>query len=272
MGKFNKLECSISEYDQIQKVQMMNNSVLQEQYHGSRRKLFANDRIIATMSLSADLKLGGIDKSRFNSFLGLFNKQLYKQFENNPSLLELNIDFDGLSRGKNNQAWDAMPDGDIFYNVDLKSAYWQIAHKLGYLNTKMYSAYINDDDFKMAKRLCISFLARRNFMLYYLPDGSTYKIDCDTTALKQVYQNIRNDLYATIQSNLEQGIEWLEYNIDGITTRTDLEKVCNHFDKAGLLYKVTACTKLNGSEYLYGEKPRNFILKHRQNHYEGISK
>ena len=40
-------------------------------------------------------------KEKFFSFLGLFNKNLYKNFKTNPELLDLEINYSGMSRKKN---------------------------------------------------------------------------------------------------------------------------------------------------------------------------
>lgn len=259
MRKYKKLECNNEEYAAIQNVQFQNKNFVTEQHIGSRKKLFSNNQMIATVSIYNSLELGGITKTQFNSFLGTFNKQLYKQFSKDPNLHNLHIDFKGLSRDKNFDEWDKLKDGDYFYNLDLRSAYWQIAHKLGYLNDKMFKTYIQADEYKMAKRVCISFLARKNYMVYHPLVGDSFKITCDTTALTNVYKNIRHYLYNTMTKCVEDDISWLEYNIDGVTvTAEHLLKVQQYFTYLDLKYKITECRKVNDREYLYGSKQRKF--------------
>jgi hypothetical protein len=262
MRKYAKLECTEDEYQKIQDVQFTNNSFVSEQYIGSRKKLFSKGKMIATVSLYNNLELGGISKTQFNAFLGAFNKQLYKRFADNQDLYELKIDFKGFSREKNYEEWECLKNGDYFYNVDLKSAYWQVANKLGYLNDKMFNTYFATDEYKMAKRVCISFLARKNYMVYHPKhpnEGESFKIHCDTSVLKNVYRNIRHYLYNTMVNCVKNDLKWLEYNIDGITvTAENLIEVQMYFQKLGLKYKITECRKLNDNEYLYGTKERKF--------------
>ena len=258
MIKYARLECTISEYDDLQKVQRANNSKLKEQFIGSRRKLFNCNKMIGTIATNNNLQLGKLTPPQFNAFLGAFNKQLFKQFANNPELHSLKINFGGASREKNYDVWESLSVGDYFYNLDLKSAYWQVANKLGYLNDKMYDKYISSDEYKMAKRLCISFLARQNYMVYYV-DGKELQINCDTSVLKRVYENIRYYLYSTITSCLNDELSWLEYNIDGITiTANGLDHVKEYMSKHNLQFKITECKKIDNKQYLYGSTERKF--------------
>ena len=259
MRKYTKLECNNEEYDKLQNVQFLNKNFVTEQYIGSRKKLFSNNKMIATVSAYNNLEIGGITKTQFNSFLGTFNKQLYKQFSKDPSLYDLKIDFKGVSREKNIEQWELLKEGDYFYNLDLRSAYWQVAHKLGYLNDKMFETYMPTDEYKMAKRVCISFLARKNYMLYHPANEDSFKIQCDTGVLTQVYKNIRHYLYRTMTSCISDDLKWLEYNIDGITVTSEyLLQIGKYFQDLNLKYKINECRKLNDKEYLYGGKQRKF--------------
>jgi len=258
MIKYLKLECTVNEYDDLQKVQRANNNNIKEHFIGSRRKLFNSNIMIATISAHNNLQLGKITQPQFNAFLGGFNKQLYKQFANNQELYDLKINFGGASRDKNYAAWEEIKQGEYFYNLDLKSAYWQVANKLGYLNEKMYNKYFSLDEYKMAKRLCISFLARQNYMVYYV-NGEEYQVNCDTSVFKRVYENIRYYLYSTITNCLNDSLGWLEYNIDGITiTAKSMKYVKNYLEVNNLQYKITECKKIDDKRYLYGSIERNF--------------
>jgi hypothetical protein len=261
MRGFKHLEVTDSHYEQIKVIQLNNKNVIQEHYLGSRKKLYSNNTLIATLSLTDSLYLGGLSNPQFISFLGMFNKQLYARFNSNVELYDISISFSGCARGKNIESWDNMNVGDYFYNIDLKSAYWQMANKLGYISKVMFDRYIHLDSYKQAKRLCISFLARENNM-YYLNNSDNYTIGCDTSVLKGVYQNIRNELYNCIESSI-QGIEnWIEYNIDGVyVSKNELNIVKDKLKGMGLLYKITECRKLNELEYSYGCKIKRFKRK-----------
>lgn len=261
MQKYQKLELNQENYNLLMNVQFNNKSIVREHMIGSRVKMFSQNTLIATLSNNNSLDIGNIKQGQFNAFLGSFNKQLYKQFLLNDSLHSLHIDFNGSSRAKNYDNWEKLQEGDFFYNIDLNSAYWQIANKLGYVNDKLFSAYIDLDDYKQVKRYCISFLARQNKMIYHVEDEK-YEISCDTTVLRKVYENIRCYLYQVVNKGVESISEWLEYNIDGITVlNVDVDKVKSYFEKENLKFKITECRKLNDKEYLYGAKVRRFKNK-----------
>ena len=160
MLKYAKFNVDIQDYENIKKTQLENKSNVQEHFVGSRQKLYSNGVMIATLSMTSNLDIGDITKQQFNSFLGGFSKQLYKQLKEDKNLANLHIDFNHSSRAKNYYNWDKLKAGDFFYNIDLNSAYWQVAHKLNYLSDKMYENYIELDEYKQVKRLCISFFSQ----------------------------------------------------------------------------------------------------------------
>lgn len=261
MKGYQKLKVDNIQYQNIKDIQLENGSYIQEHYVGTAKKLYSKNTLIATLSVDNSLSLGGISNQQFTSFLGMFNKNLYNQFIVKPELYNLNIEFKGSARGKNIQEWDKLPIDSYFYNIDLKSAYWQIAYKLGYITKTIFEKYISNDSFKQAKRLCISFLARPNNM-YYMNDNGNYVLECDTLVLKGVYDNIRHELYNSINKALKMSKNWLEYNIDGVyISKDELNIVRQEFKKIGLLYKITECKKISDTDFQYGFKLRKFKNK-----------
>lgn len=247
-------------YNKFIDIQLHNQNKFQEHIHGSRKKLIVHNRIIATLSGNNKLDTDGLTEKEFVSFIAQFNKQLFKQFLKKPELHSLNLSFNGVARQKNIELWKSMPNNKMFYNVDLSSAYWQVAHKLGYINDKFFKKYLNDDRYKKAKRYCITFLTRSNKMKYI--DGvKVAEIKCETDVFKKVYDNIRYELYNTI-FQLSRELNFLEYNIDGISVMgADLNTVREYFNTLKYDYKTTLCIKKSESEYLYGFKSKVF-MKH----------
>lgn len=258
MQKYNKYEVVDSEYKNLLGIQIDNGKLVKEHSLGNRKRLYSNHRLIATMSYSSNLELGGISKQQFTSFLGNFNRHLYSQFMLNVKLFDIDIKFKGQARDKNYVFWDSLKIGTFFYNVDLSSAYWQMAYRLGYISEDMYLLYRDDDSYKQAKRYCISFLARDNKCSYII-DNKVFGITCDMSFLKKVYDNIRYELYNCIGYGMSGLCNWVEYNIDGISVLScDLELVKSRFKELGLFYKVTQCRKMSSTEYKYGSKLRKF--------------
>ena len=258
MSYNSKLEILPEHYHDTKQSILRNGSLLWEQTHGNRINIYADKELAGVMSPNNYLQLTGISSKQFYSFLGNFTRNLYGQIKNNTDLLGLVIEFDGVSRDKNYESWDKLKSRTIFYNVDLKSAYWQIAHKLGYISTKFFLNYIDKDEYKEAKRYCISFLARDNEMKYY--DGREIDVvTCNTDCLFQIYENIRYELYKCIAEAMSVTENWVEYNIDGITVvKKDLQKICKELDKMNLLYKVNECVKIDKEEFVIKGNIRKF--------------
>jgi len=259
MKNYNSLE--ISRYSDCISNQVRNKKDFMEHIIGSRRKLIINGKVRATHISAGNIDLGNITHKQFSIFLGLFSKQIYKSFYDNEKLYDLKIEFRKQSKKKDFKKWDSMQEGSVFYNIDLKSAYWQIARKLGYIGDVFYNRYIKDDSYKKAKRYCISFLARKNKMHYNI-NQITYDINCEDEVLRGVYKNIRNELYNTITNVVSLCSSFVEYNIDGISVSAkDVDIVTDAFISLGLVYKITRCVKVNDESYNYGCKIKNFKIK-----------
>ena len=254
MQKYKKTEYSSDKYSFLKSVQMDNGHYVKEHLIGSRKNLYRDKNLIASTAISGNLSLGGIEQKQFISFLGQFNKELYKQFSLNDNLYTLNVNYLGTAKHKNKKGWSEVEDKESFYNIDLSSAYWQIAHKLGYISTKFYLKYKDYEAMKSAKRYCISFLGRTNKSMYYKDGMLVNTIECDTTVMKSVYGNIRKELYTCINSVLDGIEDYIEYNIDGVVVKAkDLDVVCERFNQMGLEYKITLCIKINDHSYFHGK-------------------
>jgi len=253
------LEIDDEHYDLTKEVLINNGSKVYEHKLGSRKTLISNDEICGFTKMNNQLKLSeNITDRKFYSFLGLFTKTLYNEIKQNDSLLLLKIEFNGSSRDKNRSSWDSIKSKTTFYNLDLSSAYWQMAYRLGYISKKLFDQYIYNDDYKQAKRYCISFLARENEM-NYLDGREIDKIVCDISCLNNIYMNIRHELYSVINMIKDQFDDWIEYNIDGISVvESDLEKAINLMNQQGLIYKVNQCLKIDKNEYYFKGKIRKF--------------
>jgi hypothetical protein len=240
-------------------VQEENQNGFSEQVHGSRKKLFVQNKIIATNSPNGYLDLGGLTTQEFTAFLGLFTRGLYSQFRKFPELYDQKIDFRGTARHKHRANFLALPVGEFFYNIDLSSAYWQVAYRLNYISEKTFNKYMASKKHKTAKRFCVSFLARTNKKIYTDPKGNKSTIECDISVLRTVYSNIRKELYKLVQEGLNGKETYLEYNIDGMTVlQEDLSEIADFFDSQNLIYKTTLCRKVNDRQYSYGSEIRNF--------------
>ena len=258
MNKYKKNNVKLEEYNELLQIQIKNNAVIREQSIGSRKILYSQNKMLISTIKTNNLPLGELPEKMFYSFLGGFSKHLYKQFLTNDALFDLDVEFKGISKSKNYEFWDTLEDGKLFYNIDLSSAYWQMANKLGYISDKYFEDYLDSDTYKQAKRYCISFLGRKNYMTYK-SNGLEYKIQCDTNVLKKVYENIRNCLYLCIAKSMDGISNYIEYNIDGVSVLAkDVDIVTVNMLSMGLKFKLTQCRKVSSKEYIYNFKQRKF--------------
>jgi hypothetical protein len=265
----NGLEVSKEQYNEIMFAQFGNNTNFKEHTFGSRKRLYKNNILLATYCPSDSIDLGTLDSKVFHRFLANFNKQLYRQFFKNQNLISLRILHDIQARDKHFDNWDALPIGSYFYSIDIKNAYWQVAHKIGYINTNFFTKYLYNDDYKQAKRYCISFLARTNKKSYVSSNGS-YTLLCDMGLFNQAYSNVRNLLYKIIYECVESTQNnYLEYNIDGLyVCNTDVKSVKNILKSHGIISKLIECVKVSDTQYSMQNKLRNFTHNHKQNKHE----
>jgi hypothetical protein len=253
------LEIDIPFYEPTKETLIKNGSKVSEQFYGSRKILYGNNQICGYAKMDHYLTFSeDLDPNKFYAFLGAFKRSLYNQIKKNNDLLGLKIEFNKDSKCKNLKNWAKVKSKSKFYNIDISSAYWQMAHQLGYISKTLFEKYIDKDEYKEAKRYCISFLARENFMNYH-DQREIQTVHCDISALYQIYENIRNQLYLTIHQAKDCTKNWLEYNIDAITIiEEDLDLVCQKFNSLNIQYKVNECIKLDKNEYFMKGKIRKF--------------
>ena len=258
MTKIKSLQVKSEDYKIILNKYEQNNKTYNQLFSGSRKTLLNEKNEIVCSSLSSDsLNIGDINKPYFFSFLAHFNKCLYKNIVK-KNLFDFRVNYSGVSRKKNYASFRKLDVGDFFYIADLNSAYWQIAYKLGYIDSKLYFRYKDDEKYKSAKRLCISFLARNTKKIFYSNSGEFFTITCENNVLKLVYENIRKYLYCLF-SNIAENTEFIAYNIDAIyVTKKDLSVVKEFLKLENLDYKLVLCQKISNTEFSYGKKTKKF--------------
>lgn len=268
--RYKKYEATSEDYERAKIDMRFAKRDHYEQTIGSRKKLFVKGEFCVSNNADANLDLGGLTDREFATFLAQFKKNMHRQFAKNESLFNLRVGFPSASKYKNEELYNSLPEGKVFYNVDLECAYWQMAYRLGYINDRIYSKYHpdNSDKYKKAKRYCISFLSRPSYCKYYT-EGRKWEIVCDTSMYLQVYQNVRNELYKCIADVVSKVKNCIEYNIDGIfILKEDLDIVTSEFKKMNLDFKITRCVKKDNLQHQYGSKIRNFKHQLKTNQHE----
>jgi len=249
-----------SQYQKVLELQKTNNNPYTEHFRGSRKTLVVFGReIVSTVVGGNSLHLGSLSQKKFASFLGSFKKSLYSQFNKRPELLELDINFSGSSRAKNRNKFDDLPINSFFYNVDISSAYWQVAYRLGYISKPFYQKYLKKEEYKAVKRLCFSFLSRTNFRTYNL-GGTPITISCQNDIERKVYQNVRKELYKIISGALEKcDGNYIDYNIDALSvTKENRTHIVEYFNSQSIDIKIFPCQKISKNQYTIKSTIRTF--------------
>lgn len=249
-----------NKYQQVLQLQKINNNPFSEHIRGSRKTLIVFGReVVSTVTGGNALDLGDLSDKQFASFLGTFKKSLYNQFKKNPDLINLQVDFSGSSRAKNRELFNSLPLNTIYFNIDICSAYWQMANRLGYISKSYFEKYKNKDEYKSIKRLCFSFLSRTNYRQYFYEDQS-YSIICNNDFEKQVYSNIRKELYKIISGAVMIcGKDFIDFNIDAITITGDKRKeVLKYFLEQKIDIHIFPVEKVSANQYVLKQSLRTF--------------
>ncbi len=257
-SRFEKLECTKDQFEIDKTIQKGNGTSFSEHVKGGRTKLIVYNSVVSSTVSTNKIDLGGMSKLKFTALLGRFNKQLYKRFRTIEDLHSIDIKFDKPSKGKNTALWDTLKPGATFYNIDIRTAYWQIGYKLGYIDHNLYIDLLNDSDAKQGKRYCFSFLQRDNYMIYHTPKGKNIII-CDTSILKKALSNVRKQLYREID-NAKKGCKGvIDWNTDGVSVLpSTVDIITKRLKAAELIYKITFCKKIDDYTYSYGSIIKNF--------------
>jgi len=254
------LEIAPEKYEATKQILIEEGLKISEHFHGSKRVLYSQSKPVGFLEVDHYLNISEeLSNKEFSSFLAAFTLSLHNELRKNRDLWTVRIPFPTKSTSdKNQKAFDSVPEVSKFYQIDISSAYWQMAYKIGYISKGMFNKYMFDDKYKEAKRYCISFLGRENFVQYH--DGRLIDIvHCDQTLQRQIYENIRNMMYKVIQYAADQNPDWIMYHADSISVmQKDLENVKNIFDELSLHYKVNEVIKVDQVEYCINGKFKKF--------------
>lgn len=155
--------------------------------------------------------------------------------------------------GKSMEVFSTLAPKELFYSVDINHAYFQVLHKLGYIEDKLYNLYKDQDEYKKAFHFSCSLLASRAKIYIYRKGILVKTVDTVDTdrELNTIYNNVRY----TLQNMLGELYERLNksaiaYLTDEILIRKDaLQSVKDYFKEKGYEFKITTCWKVSNVEY-----------------------
>jgi len=225
-----------------------------EKRFGDTKTLSNGKTNVAFLKRTSNLEKGDLTDRQFANFVANFNKKVYKAFATTPELYDLKIEFKGQTTGINRDFYTNMK-GSYFYELDIQNAYWKTLHILGYIDKKFYDDYKWLDDYKMAKRLCVSFLAREKKCVYHF-NKKEYTIKCESEILKQVFTNVQNYCKNFIKE-LKTAVddEYYYFTIDSIAVKSkNVNNAIAVFNKYGYAHNLTECKKIDEKTFKHGFK------------------
>lgn len=250
-------ECNGAQWDQTVRILQRRGEKYAVIQKGSRRKMIVNGKAMRTMVV------GGYTSKMSKqaiAFIARFSRELKNKLTSSEELMFLKVNKPVKFHQRSNVLWKKLPLGTIFYGYDIISAYWYCAFLLKYIGKSIYERYRYEEDLKMAKRLCFSWLARNSKCTWFDSDGIiSNEIACDNSVYQRVYDNIRYELYNIMAKCCEQ-IQpdmVLIYNIDAIyVCGAEHKIVANFFKEMNIPVKGTLCRKISASEYTHGTEVR----------------
>ena len=192
---------------------------------------------------------------------------------NNTNIQEIKSEHSTVS--KNIQAYQSIENGSMFYSVDINHAYFQVLHKLGYIDDHLYDTYKDQDEYKKAFHFSCSWLAARAKIYKYRKGLLKQIIDTSEAdkELKIVYSNVRHTLQNLLGEIYDRlGNTAVAYITDEILIHKDsLPAVKKYFKEKGYEFKITMCKKQSDTEYvkanaktykIFGKNSKEINLNH----------
>ena len=180
---------------------------------------------------------------------------------------------------KNQTAYANIEKGSMFYSVDINHAYFQVLHKLGYIEDHLYETYKDQEEYKKAFHFSCSWLASRS-KIYKYRKGILKQIVDSSEADKElsiIYKNVRHTLQNLLGEIYDQlGNNAIAYITDEILIHPQsLSAVKQYFKSKGYEFKITICKKNSDTEYIkanaktykiFGKNSKSLDIKHEEAH------
>lgn len=179
-----------------------------------------------------------------------------KLYETLPVLKKPKIDY-----YKHNPKISSLPDLSNCYEIDLKSAYWEMANKLGLLSPEIYkkASTINPKTgqlymSKLARLAAIGSLARKSRLYTFDEDGNYTKKRQRSKLTAHLWDNICLRV-ATIMNDAikASGDGFIFFWVDAIfvSSSSSKDKVIKAFKKAGYSVSVTSVQKIEFKDKIF---------------------
>lgn len=179
-----------------------------------------------------------------------------------------------LQRKKNADLWATMPVGSHFFAIDINNCWFQMAHRLGYIEDKKYKKWSKQTEYKRVVQRFLP-MASSKTDRWTLKKGVriTLPLPFHKRMHNRMYVNVRNEANGIMEKVLQKlGTDFVYVNTDEIAVIGEKRLiVCQTLTEHGVDYKLTLCKKISELHYIYAGKKKNFHYKKSKKYEENIS-
>lgn len=156
--------------------------------------------------------------------------------------------------------FDELPNGSVFYYIDVKHCYWRIAYLNGYISESYYNKILKDPELKLYRNMALSCIIAPRIIDYYENGSYRHTIQEDTQVYQDIYENIRFTAWNLFGKLCFEKIgkeNTIGYFTDGIMVfEKDVNLVKTTLSRAKLQFKVVKCIKVKHKHYMNTETSR----------------
>lgn len=202
------------------------------------------------------------DHENFNDYLPLVSgirRDIDKYIDNHKNVAEFPVNNNCVIQNINN--YKNLKNDSIFHEIDIKEAYFQVMHILGYITDKLYNKYSHFDQYKKGYIYGITWLQSDEIVSIYKKGKLVKEYNKFRPQYKVMFDNIRyfiNDITdEAVKCCTPTG--FLKKRVDAVYCDIESsEKICEFYKDHGIEVKITHLVKKDNTFCLKNGKGIRF--------------
>lgn len=237
------------------------------------KKVAKRDTIYIIQNGKIQYKYNSVKKHKYenkvaSSVIAVLNKTVKKSYIDYAIKNKCDIYIpkqNGSVRSTNTHVYNSLPKGELFYEVDICHAYWQVAYKIGMIDEKTYNKYADNAKIKRFRNMSLTAVLAPKTVEYINKGRYCGRITEDTGIFNKIYTKIRRTCYNVLYDVLsEVNTNWIKYNIDGLAVLPDMLPIVERkLKQFGYKYTISECHKIDDKTYSSDGEIKNFKIKSR---------
>lgn len=170
-----------------------------------------------------------------------------------------------MIRLHNKELWNQLPIAERFHAIDINNCWFQMAHRLGYLSEKIYTAWNRQDEYKKVLQRFLPMLSSpQKTFSYERGQLKSKNVDAMSKGYNILYNNVRAEaskiMFKAVEIVGEHNVIFA--NTDEIAILSPFRKdIADYFHSINLYAKLTLCQKQADNLYYYAGAIKNFQPK-----------